>query len=904
MHISSPFIKSSIYLAFGLVSALALSVVPVASTAQTPPLTVRVDARSGAPRLTVNGKPRRARFFYGQPASGVLLATTEGKRYTFEFVADRSVDHAATMHWRFGQIPGNIYISGLQIMDVSTGDQVIAGDLNTIRPNLGPDWQSWPIGAQNNVGEYNMESGTGEANAPALHVSIRKPPNGNWPDFHIYHEANLTFVQGHRYRVSAWIRSDKERQITLAFYKPGTTYQFLGGPPGHYESQVKLAAGAGVDFVSFSIPMPWPAPGEAEDWTGVDSVLDTTLAANPKALMLPRIPIYAPQWWLQTHQDEKMAWENGDHGGIASVASAVFATESSARLARLIDHIEAKYGNHIAGYHPNGQNTGEWFYFDSWEHPLNGYAPCDATAFQKWVSRKYATVERLNAAWHTDFPAYDAITVPSAAARHAAPAGILRDPLREQSILDFSQFQQDSMADLVCSLAKVVRSHTGGRKLSTFFFGYVYEFGAIPTGPACAGHYALRKLLNSPDIDVICSPISYFDRGPGESAPCMTAAESVALAGKMWLNEDDTRTHLTHEDTFPGAQHVVKNVYETNGELVRNVAQEAARNFATWWMDLPASGWFDDPAMWAEMKRMNAMDSELLALQLPFRPQIADVIDPEAMTMVAEGGAEVSRPLVYESRAEFGRTGAPYGQYLLDDVAAGRVHAKLYVFNSPWSLTEAQRANILKSTRQATKLWCYAPGMFDSGRLNPGAMQQLTGFKILPAKSATALAEPTSAGKKLGLQKKIGINRAVTPLFMAADARPEEVLAAYPNGEAAVAVRKTASGVSIFCGAPALSSELLRAAAKMAGVSLYTGSDCIVYGNGPYLSIHGIADGQLKINTHTSGAVADGLTGALIGMGPEVSIPVKKGQTRILRLSGWKRQHQSPLLKAHKLIIQ
>jgi len=87
--------------------------------------------------------------------------------------------------------------------------------------------------------------------------------------------------------------------------------------------------------------------------------------------------------------------------------------------------------------------------------------------------------------------------------------------------------------------------------LVVFFYGYVFEFGTIRLGPATCGHYALRQVLNCPDIDVLCSPISYFDRGIGGGAPSMTAAESVALAGKMWLVEDDTRTHLGTGD-FPG----------------------------------------------------------------------------------------------------------------------------------------------------------------------------------------------------------------------------------------------------------------------------------------------------------------------------------------------------------------
>ena len=114
-------------------------------------------------------------------------------------------------------------------------------------------------------------------------------------------------------------------------------------------------------------------------------------------------------------------------------------------------------------------------------------------------------------------------------------------------------------------------------------------------------------MLDCPDIDVLCSPISYFDRGIGGSAPAMTAAESVALAGKMWLFEDDTRTYLGSGE-FPGNYDGAKDLAETQTMLRRNVAQEATRNFATWWMDLGMTGWFNDPRMWEEMERLEAVD--------------------------------------------------------------------------------------------------------------------------------------------------------------------------------------------------------------------------------------------------------------------------------------------------------
>lgn len=80
------------------------------------------------------------------------------------------------------------------------------------------------------------------------------------------------------------------------------------------------------------------------------------------------------------------------------------------------------------------------------------------------------------------------------------------------------------------------------------------------------------------------------------------------------------------------------------------------------------------------------------------------------MLRVSANSHHVTWPGVYESRRALGRMGAPFGQYLLDDVLAGRVHAKLYVFLNPWNLTDADRAKLIEQTRGAARIWCVPPG--------------------------------------------------------------------------------------------------------------------------------------------------------------------------------------------------
>ena len=857
-------------------------------------LTVRVDASQGAPRLVVNGRPVRARMFFGiyQPSRPAPLAIRAGEQMvSFDFTALQSEPGGAKMHFRFGQTPGDIDLDNIRVVDLDTNsDALPTCDFEGGQASFDRRWAVWPLGADNSVGTAQVKPGAGQGGSAGLHVHIQAPPDGKWPDFHVHSEGALSLIQGHHYRVSLWIRASAPRDLTVAFYRPGDPFVYLGGPlaPDVFASQVKLAAQANVNFVSWGAwnLLPWPAPGQPEDWTAVDASCDDILQANPNALLIPRISTNPPDWWQKAHPDEMMRWEDSPGGGHPNVpvpASPIFQHDAGARLAALITHMESKYGEHVAGYHVAGQNTDEWFYQDSWGHALNGYAPADLAAWRQWLRTRYRTDATLQAAWADPAVTLDTAAVPSPAARHAAPNGIFRDPKTERPLIDFVVYQQQAMAGCVCALAHAARTASGGRKLILFFYGYGFEFGPMGTGPASSGHYALRRVLDCPDIDVLCSPISYFDRGPDGSAPTMTAAESVALAGKMKLNEDDTATFLSQGDA-PGSDVKVSTLAETNQELRRNVAQEAVRNLGTWWMDLGGIGWFNDPGLWAEMSRLNALDAPLLDHPTPFRPEIAAVLDERSVLRLAEGANAVTGPGLNDVRKPLGLMGAPYGQYLLDDVAAGRVPALAYVFLNAWCLSAQQRAQLLRATRGRTRVWCYAPGLYDDDQPSPEAMQALTGFDLRPT-TQPAWATPTALGRSLGLTEPFGLQRPLQPLFAATDARPDEVLATYADGSAAVALRQTPDGPSLFVGVPGLTSELLRLAARTAGVHLFAQTDAHVYANGPFLVVHAAQAGPVVLDTGHDGSVVDVLSGQTVGQGPKFSLTLARGETRVLRIA-------------------
>ena len=353
---------------------------------------------------------------------------------------------------------------------------------------------------------------------------------------------------------------------------------------GMFRSQVAFAHEAGVDFITPSVPMPWPKEGEEISWRQVDAVVEQVLMANPQAKIIPRVGLEPPQWWKDENPGETMKWlENKiNHGSVVSVSSLKWRKEAGEHLRTLIEYMDTKYPDTMAGYHPCAQNTSEWFYRDSWQQEFHGYSDCEQAGFRRWLAKKYETDAALQAAWRNpNVTLATAVTPLPKERREAAVYGMLLLPGEAQPVLDHNLFLQDEMTDALMSIAHVVRDATKGHKLSVYFYGYGFEFSTMGRMSAC-GHLAMRRLLECPDIDILCSPLSYYDRLSGGGGHIMTVCESVTNSGKMWLVEDDTRTYLAAGGSLGGLSDYVRTPWESHQVLLRNTGGRRCAVSARW----------------------------------------------------------------------------------------------------------------------------------------------------------------------------------------------------------------------------------------------------------------------------------------------------------------------------------
>ena len=490
------------------------------------------------------------------------------------------------------------------------------------------------------------------------------------------------------------------------------------------EPQVKLAAGAGVDMVSFLFRDWWKTPDGKWDYRRLDEICDRILAANQHALLIPRPGLNAPKWWLEQNPDEAIVWKNNDpqrkdNGWCwASPASARYRREACEAMAEFVRHMEEKYGASVVGYHPYGQNTGEWFTPNTWLGGDADFGRAGLNAWRAWLKTKYATDAALRQAWGNGEVMLGTARVPSSELRHEVQTEPLLDPRknkRDQMLIDYNTFFQTQMTDTILAIAK--RADRNAREENGLVFLRV--------------QLRIRRRRESPAASAItipgpveqsrhrCDLLAHvvFRRGAGRRRSCMLTAESVPAAGKMYIYEDDTRTPLAKNDHFPGYESGSDSVTEAQALLRRNVGQSAVRNCGLWWMDLGGSGWFNDARLWRVMRELEPVDRYFLKHPTPYRPDVGVFLDEAAALKITAG--KYSSKMMGRVREPLDRLGAPYGQYLLDDLLSGTVKPpKLCLVLNPAAFDEAQKRRIREAVGAASLVWV------DFDGLQPDALRQ------------------------------------------------------------------------------------------------------------------------------------------------------------------------------------
>lgn len=673
----------------------------------------------------------------------------------------------------------------------------------------------------------------------------------------------------------------------------------------------------GIDIFNFYLRFPWTGP-EQWDFSRPDAKLDAYLAIDPNALFLPRILLTPGPWFGRMHPDEITRRDDGTPAGMfgrgphPSFSSQVYRQLSHKLMIAFITHLEEKYGNHIIGYQVGNGFGGEWLPFNSfWEIRGNGprptrfgvedYSPASLRHFRAWLQDKYRDVAALRRAWGDPNITFATAEAPDEVARYTPSKGIFFDPAVSAQVPDFLQFFNDAVGDVLLENAAWIKEITQRRKIVGSFYGALWlNFPNLSSNHA--GQLALTGVLNSKDIDFVCSPYTYDNKQLGGPHNAQSLPEAARLHGKLYFSETDTMLHvLKRQWRWGDSLHNPENWPQSKALMLRDFGYVFTKGIGMWWTDLFGRN-FDDPQITALMRQLKEIDDAHLATDKRSTAEVAVILDEASFTYCGDGEPMFNALLTAQKQWELGFMGAPWEPHLLSDIDDPHLKDfKVYIFLNTIKVSAQQRAAIHARLRRngATALWVYATGYIDRA-CDVGNISALTGIKLAEDMSFGELhvditrrdhliTRGLPPGLAYGTDERVddiiryydhrvylkdprdpGLERdlpgfRISPRFYADD--PDAtVLGMVRAGidKPGLVVKEQDGWTSIYSAAPIVPSALLRGIARQAGVHIYSDADDVVCANRHFLSLYAPRGGVRSVHLPQRATVIDALTGAVV----------------------------------------
>ncbi|MBI3921620.1 MAG: beta-galactosidase [Armatimonadetes bacterium] len=696
----------------------------------------------------------------------------------------------------------------------------------------------------------------------------------------------------------------------LSYMTYENNYSTVNGQPA-LPKHVKLFADAGCDLYTFVIDLGglygytgtlWPKR-DRWDFSQVDAIAHLVVGAiPPDAKLVLQLYVDTPEWWAKENSEELFRLSNGttDFGeklfalprrdNLPSIASAKWRADVKLEIETLIDHVDqSDYGNRVMGYQVCGQKTEEWYHWSMNTEILGDYSAPMQSAFRAWLKERYENVANLRSAWGQPTAAFDTVQIPSQEERYGNRSATFRDPSAEQHVLDFHRFWSDIMADTIAYFAKVVKDKTQHRKVVGAFYAYTFEFAQLGED---AGHLALRKLLQCPDIDFIMSPSSYCRRELKGGQSCFRAPIlSLTLHRKMYWSDFDPASFKFYEkDQAEYAQWkpwlaVTDTAEEYTYMIRRELGNALANGVNMAHFDLHG-GYYDDPLLVEEVRRCRSLRESALQTDRRSCAEILLVVDEDSQHFLTFRN-DLSTPLLSGQLAEMPFV-APYDAVLLDDL--DRVDTsgyKLVLVLNAFKLDSTQRRLLGRKLKSGGKhvIWLYAPGYFRSvnGRAEVSGIAEITSLQVSsrhrPSETIFAVFDkPSRQQIPLLNGEQFVVN---DPL--------SEVLAKRSDaeGEPVVVSKRLKGWTSIYSAVAPLPRTVLRLLAVRAGVHLYHDNpEDSVYANRRYLTLAASTQGGPRtLRLRRRATVVDLISGETVATeANDFAVDFKPSETRMFAL--------------------
>ena len=591
--------------------------------------------------------------------------------------------------------------------------------------------------------------------------------------------------------------------------------------------------------------------GTVPNFDHLDSCMAAMLEGNPRALAIVKVNLRDSQGaFVADYPEERVVFDNGTTRNNCSLASEVWRDHMTGYVEKLVDHVAASpYADKVIGCIISEGEEGQWLhYWNSADPAVDGafsdYSKPMLKYFRNYLRKKYGSAEKLQAAWNKTDVTFENAAVPGHADRAANDCGFLRDPVKRAAVIDYAEALSQVVIDGMRHYSKVIKRKTDGRWLTGALYGHIMDVGMYMLAEQ-GGGLAEDQALAIKEIDLFMGPLQYrreFRDVGGVGSFDTPSPGSCQLHHKIWLNENDLRTHLTFP---PGYAYSVRQTAQYDQVLARETAKAICGRAGFYLFNLGLEDnhhWYDDPETVTTLQELGKIIRDAALKDRSSRSQIAVFGDDNSLKYMRQlrhmqKFDSLMRYAVIQREA-IGRIGAAFDEYMQSDLSNPQLpEYRFYIFLNPIHMTaaEKQRAAELAKDPRKRLLFLFTPGIADDKGLSVEFANRLTGMDFVldpsPRESMIQLACPVeslSVGKLFGWR---GETFAPTPVPRKFDRK----LAVFPDTDIPAAVTR---GNIAYSTLGVLPPEILRMLAREAGVEIRSADNMAVYECASYLAVH------------------------------------------------------------------
>lgn len=409
---------------------------------------------------------------------------------------------------------------------------------------------------------------------------------------------------------------------------------------------------------------------EHPNYSEFEDAVRKILHACPDAVIFPRIYISMPKYWIDAHPNDVVPTKRGALREV--MFSETFKKDGAELLLQLVRHIkDSDYAPRVGGWMLCGSSTQEWFFRDS-----NGdLGPSAQAIYRSYVKEHFG----IDGAVCPDESEYLYAGNPC---------------IESENAKRYAVFCNLAMAQTLDFFAHTLKKEINFEQTVGAFYGYTFE-GSSPL----FGSFALRTLLDSPNLDFFSSPSVYtLNRAFGMDWADQIPTDSVKHHGKLCFIECDIRTHLTQSIQKSRPGEYPDDIYSVNGASVwvgpptaelsrealrKSFAHQITKASAMWWFDM-WGGWYRDPLLMqemAELKKVYDADFSRDKSDIP-SAEVVFFADEQSGTGMMRYYPHIKAPR--QSRTAMGKTGVPFDTCMVEDADCILKRYKAAVFPFPF----------------------------------------------------------------------------------------------------------------------------------------------------------------------------------------------------------------------------